>query len=118
MARSPVAGISGVLGELIGHPSESASESTKKERTITEQKPCPRVTRTKDCAKKSSNHARLGRPTGRVADSQGPKEKVTLRVNSKLIAEYRDWSWEIRCQLGDLVERALSAYWENHRTRR
>jgi hypothetical protein len=24
--------------------------------------------------------------------------------------EYREWSWEERCQLGELVERALSQY--------
>ena len=30
--------------------------------------------------------------------------------------EYRDWSWEERCQLGELVERALSQY-RSRRTR-
>ena len=31
---------------------------------------------------------------------------MTLRVSCELIAEYRDWSWEAKCQLGELVERA------------
>ena len=35
------------------------------------------------------------------------KEKVTLRLSSELMAVYRDWSWDERCQLSDLVERAL-----------
>jgi hypothetical protein len=38
------------------------------------------------------------------------KQKVTFRVSSDLIAEYRDWSWEARCQLSHLVERALADY--------
>ena len=36
------------------------------------------------------------------------KEKVTLRIPNDLIAEYRDWSWEARSQLSELVEQALS----------
>jgi hypothetical protein len=35
-----------------------------------------------------------------------PREKVTLRIPSDLIAEYQDWSWEARCQLSELVTRA------------
>ncbi len=36
----------------------------------------------------------------------------TLRIARDLIAEYRDWSWEARCQLSELVERALATYRE------
>ena len=39
-----------------------------------------------------------------------PKEKVTLRIGKGLMDEYREWSWDERCQLGELVERALAQY--------
>ena len=45
-----------------------------------------------------------------------PKEKVTLRITSTLVASYRDWSWEARSQLSQLVERALADYHEQHRS--
>ena len=35
---------------------------------------------------------------------------MTLRIDAELIAQYRDWSWEERRQLGELVEQALRAY--------
>jgi len=32
-----------------------------------------------------------------------------------LIDSYRDWTWQARCQLSHIVERALAAYHEQHR---
>ncbi len=53
--------------------------------------------------------ARRGRPAGK--HQGGPRrEKVTLRVDAELIADYREWSWKRRCQLCELVEDALRAY--------
>jgi cellulose biosynthesis protein BcsQ len=46
-----------------------------------------------------TQRARLGRPPHSAVRQNTPKEKVTLRIRSDLIAEYRDWSWEARCQL-------------------
>jgi len=54
--------------------------------------------------------ARRGRPPGQKAGETVLREKVTLRLSGELMAEYRDWSWEERCQLGELVERALIHY--------
>jgi len=51
-----------------------------------------------------AQRARVGRPLARSLRRAGRKEKVTFRINSDLIAQYRDWSWEARCQLGELVE--------------
>lgn len=51
--------------------------------------------------------ARKGRPPGPRVAEVVDKEKVTLRLSSELMALYRDWSWDERCQLSDLVERAL-----------
>ncbi len=35
-----------------------------------------------------------------------------MRVATELIASYREWSWEARSQLSDLVEQALRDYQE------
>ena len=35
---------------------------------------------------------------------------MTVRIDARLAAVYRDWSWDQRCQLGELFERALRAY--------
>ena len=54
--------------------------------------------------------ARRGRPLGRHCRKGGPKEKVTFRISCELASAYRDWSWESRCQLSELVEQALATY--------
>jgi len=54
--------------------------------------------------------ARLGRPPGKPDRARSTKEKVTLRISSSLIAEYRDRSWEARCSFSGLVERAMIEY--------
>jgi len=113
MASKTISGISGVLGELISPSPPPTRSPEPSQLTIERQKatsssvaqPTPSGPR---CA-------RLGRPPGKTARHRGPKEKVTLRIPSNLIAEYRDWSWEARCQLSELVERALAAYGESRR---
>jgi uncharacterized protein (DUF4415 family) len=59
--------------------------------------------------------ARLGRPPGKSSNDSPAKEKATLRISTELMSEYRDWSWDERCQLGELVERALADYRRRHR---
>jgi hypothetical protein len=59
--------------------------------------------------------SRRGRPLGKAASPAMPKEKVTLWLTADLIAVYRDWSWEARCQLSHLVEQALVNYSEQQR---
>lgn len=64
--------------------------------------------------------ARRGRPPKRAGEaapgltSAADKEKVTLRLSKELMDEYREWSWQERCQLGELVERALVQYRTQH----
>ena len=58
--------------------------------------------------------SRRGRPLGKAASSGVPKEKVTLRLTTDLIATYRDWSWDARCQLSHLVEQALAEYRQSY----
>ena len=57
---------------------------------------------------------RRGRPPGKAAESR-PKEKMTVWLERSLIDSYRDWTWQARCQLSHIVERALVAYHEQHR---
>ena len=114
MAKKPVSGVSGVLGELIS-PEPAAKESgPKMEPPPTTQDPRHAGTPKTSTAPRSQR-ARLGRPPGQSLQQTGPKEKVTLRIPSDLIAEYRDWSWDARCQLSELVERALAGYLTSRR---
>ena len=113
MASKTIGGISGVLEELIS-PAPPATESSQfSQLPIGRQE--AKSAGTAQPTLPRSRRARLGRPPGKTTGHPGPKEKVTLRIPSNLIAEYRDWSWEVRCQLSELVERALAAYRESRR---
>ena len=117
MARSPIAGISGILGELIGNSPGGETEGPNAQTAIGEQSPRSRTSPATNPPKQPRCRARLGRPAGRGQCTEGPKEKVTLRINADVIACYRDWSWEKRCQLGELVEQALATYLRTSRSR-
>ena len=129
MAQKQLRGVGGVLGNLItpepaivapteaapkplppATPTESAeSESVDQAASdVVTEKPRPKA--------QGRIAARRGRPPGQRAGEAADKEKVTLRINKDLMDDYREWSWEERCQLGELVERALSQY-RKHRTR-
>ena len=112
MAKTQVGGISGVLGELISPASTPAEAPPRKQPPVSPQEADPTGT-PRTPAAPHTQRARLGRPPGSDSRHKGPKEKVTLRIPSELIAEYRDWSWESRCQISELVERALAAYRES-----
>ena len=110
MARKSVAGVSGVLGDLVSLPTSDADgQSLSGEVTTDHSDDAPRPG-LQEIARKS--HARLGRPPGRLLRRSQPKEKLTIRIDAQLAALYRDWSWEQRCQLGELIERALRDYRE------
>ena len=113
MASKTISGISGVLGELIS-PAPPPTESPQSGQLAIERqeaKSSGALQRTPPRPRR----ARLGRPPGKTTRYRGPKEKVTLRIPRGLIADYRDWSWEARCQLSELVEQALAAYGESRR---
>jgi hypothetical protein len=57
--------------------------------------------------------ARTGRPPGA---KNGPrKEQITGRITSELRNAYVNWSFEERCSLSDLIERALTEFYQRHR---
>ena len=106
-------GIVGLLDQILftGHadtlrPSQTGSRPGR-------SRPVPAAT---DAASTPTAAARRGRPPGKASSMATPKEKVTLRITSTLVASYRDWSWEARSQLSQLVERALADYHEQHRS--
>ena len=116
MTGKPIHGIEGVLANLISTASEKPLQTTE----TTRQPRSP--VRPKAVAEPSENDhsddvqgARRGCPAGRHDRFQSAKDKVTLRISSNLATEYRDWSWEARCSLSGLVERALVDYCRNRR---
>jgi hypothetical protein len=119
MARKTISGISGVLEELISPATASTASATHDPRWPAT---FPRNTGSAESPESSRGQgcrcARLGRPPGSQRLSSSPKQKITLRVSSNLITDYRDWSWEARCQLSDLVEQALLAYQRLHSVQR
>lgn len=123
MAAKPLKGVGGVLGGLIS--SEPASPATSEpsassapaetiaepvEEASAEQPATPAAKAKPRPQAQPKTYARRGRPPGKKAGDSGEKEKVTLRLSKELVEEYRDWSWDERCQFGELVERAMSQY--------
>jgi uncharacterized protein (DUF4415 family) len=118
MAAKQLKGVGGVLGSLLS-PSSTQTvtpepENKPAEPARSEQTESPAVSPAK--ARPSAparTQARRGRPPGKKTGEVSEKEKVTLRLSKELMDEYREWSWEERCQLGELVERALTQYRKN-----
>ncbi len=112
-------GVGGVLGKLLSE--ETPATPSQEIPNPSEPSPTPTVLdRSVDIEPPESRRpgARLGRPPGPQTGQGTRKEKVTLRLDKSLMDDYRDWSWEERCQLGELVERALVAYLEKRPRRR
>ena len=95
MTGKHIQGIDGVLGNLISATSQETGRRPNAARQPRHDNP---------------QGARLGRPPGTPGNARSTKEKATLRISSSLIAEYRDRSWEARCSLSGLVERAMIEY--------
>ena len=93
-----VQGVNGVLQTLLTEPVKSANEREsprKRIKTVSSDRPATK--------------ARLGRPPQSSASSTA-RQKVTVRIRPDLIDAYRDQSWEARCSLSRLVEKAMSEY--------
>ena len=102
-----LSGITGVLANYVSNESQrEPADAIEKSKPTPREKPSPRQRKSK---------ARLGRPPGKQDRKSVRKEKATLRIDAQLMNDYRDWSWEARCQLGELVELALSEYHRRHR---
>ena len=108
MARKEVSGVRGVLGGLIS--ASPAEQPAAKDSPSGRPKSNSNMHTPQEQPEPPKPRARLGRPPGRQSGESPPKEKVTVRIDARLAAVYRDWSWDQRCQLGELFERALRAY--------
>ena len=102
----PIEGIAGVMGAYVSIPQSLPS------REVSEKMTDPTATNDKSTPKRKSS--RLGRPPGKAGGESKPKQKTTLRIDVDLMIEYREWTWEARCQLGELVELALIEYRNRH----
>jgi len=116
MASKTIGGISGVLGDLISLAPTPAASSRLEPPQQSGRKAGPPGNPSSPTAP-PHGCARLGRPPLSGRQTTVPKQKVTLRVPSNLIDEYRDWSWEARCQLSELVGQAMITYHKSHRLR-
>ena len=107
MTRQPLSGIDGVLDNLLspGHAHVVPNANTKSAPVN-----YARVSAASHSGSPRATGARRGRPMGPHRRESGPKEKVTFRISSELATKYRNWSWEARCSLSTLVEKALREY--------
>jgi hypothetical protein len=106
-------GILSVLDGILSrenHPSHSATSAS-----AIAQQPVAAVQAADNRSLPRQVGSRRGRPLGKATSSALPKEKVTLWLSSPLVASYRDWSWEARCQFSHLVERAMTDYCRRER---
>lgn len=115
MSKTDGHGIVGLLDQILCTPQ---ADTLQPSRIGPRRGTSPPATAATDAADTPMAPARRGRPPGRAAVTARPKAKVTLRITSTLVASYRDWSWEARSQLSQLVEQALADYYDRQRTRR
>ena len=111
MTAKQIHGIDGILGDLISAPCQQKARAVETAHLTEEVSPS-----TSAASPPAENHggriegAKRGRPFGTRVSADTSREKVTLRIPSSLIAEYRDRSWEVRSSLSSLVERAMTEY--------
>ena len=114
MTSKPVTGIPGLLDGLLSPPATAGPARAITSNARETRGPLPSVGPTQDRPTTTNCGARRGRPAGQIVVTAETRQKVTLRLPTGLIAAYRDWSWEARSQLSQLVERALADYRESH----
>ena len=104
-------GIDGVLNNLISSPVQKGSRLSEESPDIKTRHRAPSSAEHQQAARpEQTGGARRGRPTGRTAKTNCPREKATFRISADLLTDYRDWSWESRCSLSALVEKAMAEY--------
>jgi len=110
MSTTQVRGITGLLDGILSPATRPAPDLPKRDhRTDHALDETP----TAAFAMPLRTAVRRGRPPGKPRVSP-PKEKVTVWIERGLIDSYRDWTWQARCQLSHIVERALTAYHAQH----
>ncbi len=114
MTAPRVRGITGLLDGILS----PAQQPVPNGRNVSRPKDdCPTRESSSPSTPQFPVPVRRGRPPGKGAVTS-PKEKVTVWITSTLIADYREWTWQARCQLSHLVERALADYRRSRSTGR
>lgn len=119
MAKA-IGGVKGVLGELLSNePEAAATRQAPKQvnRPARKEQPAsPQTVEEHEGSKPEPERlsSRRGRPLGRKPGTMPLKQKTSVWLSASLIARYREWSWEDRCNLGELIERALVEYRRRH----
>ena len=107
MAKRDITGVAGFFNDYEEGPGRQKPrpESRIDGQPVKEEKKQPETT----------PRARVGRPPGVTSGSRSEKAKATMHINRALLDYYRDWSWEARCNLGALIERAMIAFKETRK---
>ena len=129
MATKQLKGVGGVLGNLISPEAEQPTPPEPPAKPVplppaaeqvvspmAEPSEAPPAIDKAPRKPQERTQARRGRPPGRKAGEAADKEKVTLRLSKEVMDDYREWSWESRKNVGELVDEALIFY-RKHRTR-
>ena len=107
MSKHQQTGIQGILNDILSSPvaeeRRRATSPAERHNGIPASRPTEQIP------------TRRGRPVGSGRRAQRLREKTTLRIERELIADYRDWSWEARCNLSGLVEKAMADYQRRNR---
>jgi hypothetical protein len=102
-------GVKGFFSDYSKAPAKPAPLKVEQPKPEAPAPPAAPVKRTAS-SKGEKVKARTGRPPGIANGSRSHKVKATMHLNAVLLDFYRDWSWEARCNLGELIERAMVAY--------
>lgn len=115
MAAKRLAGVAGVLGSVVSAPHGESSQQSETDGGNAVANPDRHQAR-RTLAKKRPK-TRLGRPPGPTRAERPEKRKATVWIKADVLDNYHDWSWDERCQLGELIERALVDYRDRKRGR-
>jgi hypothetical protein len=110
MTSKAITGIPGLLDELLSSPAAPRPARRIAPKSCEPRGPLPKPQPPQERPTSMICGARRGRPAGQSLAPALSRQKVTLRLPTDLIVAYRDWSWEARCHLSHLVERALADY--------
>jgi uncharacterized protein (DUF4415 family) len=111
MKRVNGSGVIGILDRILSDESPSNTNQMPITTAVpsAETQPAVSVPVGDDCHTASIPVWR-GRPPRKPDAGNAGKQKLTIRIDSELANQYRNWSWECRLQLSPLIEQALREY--------
>jgi hypothetical protein len=111
-----VSGLKGVLGDFLSPGRASKPKARQKPSAPSASREGSQPARPElPKGENAAIPARTGRPPGKRPKNQRVRSKTSIWVTADVMSRYRDWSWEERCHLGELIERALVDYEKRNR---